>query len=67
MKAQLIDGTLAFWRTVDRAKCGKYIAHLRKVIPKVIQVKGEASIYLLYELLLIFIFIYFFVLVIAWF
>lgn len=31
-KDQLIQGTAQFWRTVDVAKCVKYIGHLKKVI-----------------------------------
>ena len=38
-KAQLIDGIVTFWNTVDKAKCCKYIGHLRRVILKVIQVR----------------------------
>jgi len=34
-----------FWRTVDVAKCTKYIRHLRKVIPKVIECHGEPTGY----------------------
>ena len=32
-----------FWRGVDVEKCQKYIRHLRKVIPKVIEDNGEAT------------------------
>ena len=42
-KQQLIDGIQAFWRTVNVAKCTKYIRHLRRVIPIVIQLKGAAT------------------------
>ena len=44
-KRELIDGILQFWRTVDVNKCRKYIGHLNKVIPKVIEVQGAASGY----------------------
>lgn len=45
-KDQLIDGIEQFWHSrVDVAKCRKYIEHLRKVIPKVIEVNGEATGY----------------------
>ena len=44
-KHELIDGILQFWRTVDVNKCRKYIGHLNKVIPKVIEVQGAASGY----------------------
>ena len=32
-----------FWETVTVSKCQKYIRHLRKVIPKVIEVQGAAT------------------------
>ena len=41
-KQELIDGIKQFWTTVDSRK---YIRHLRKVIPKVIEVKGEPTGY----------------------
>lgn len=44
-KDQLIQGIQQFWRTVDTAKCLKYIGHLRKVIPKVIELEGAATGY----------------------
>ena len=44
-KDDLIDGIKKFWRTVDVTKCTKYIRHLRKVIPKVIDVRGEPTGY----------------------
>ena len=42
---ELIDGILQFWGTVDQAKCNKYIGHLQKVIPKVIELEGSATGY----------------------
>jgi len=45
VKQELIDGILAFWRTVDQAKCRKYVGHIRKVLPKVIEVNGNATGY----------------------
>ena len=42
-KEQLINGISEFWRTVSVVKCRKYIGHLRKVIPKMIEVNGEAT------------------------
>ena len=42
-KQQLIDGIHSFWRTVDVQKCTKYIRHLRKVLPRVIEVNGAAT------------------------
>ena len=44
-KDELVSGIEEFWKTVDVAKCGKYIGHLKKVIPKVIEVKGAATGY----------------------
>ena len=44
-KKDLIDGILRFWGTVDIPKCNKYIGHLRKVIPKVIELQGAATGY----------------------
>lgn len=44
-KAELIEGIRDFWGTVDQAKCDKYIGHLRKVIPKVIELEGAATGY----------------------
>ena len=41
----LMDGIKAFWKTVTPEVCRKYIGHLKKVIPKVIQVNGEPSGY----------------------
>ena len=41
----LIEGIKAFWATVDQAKCRKYIGHLRKVIPRVIELRGDATGY----------------------
>ena len=45
VKEELIEGIAAFWRTVDVSKCNKYINHLRKVIPKVIEQNGCATGY----------------------
>ena len=44
-KEELIDGIEAFWSTVDIDKCRKYIRHLHKVIPKVIELQGAATGY----------------------
>ena len=33
-KQELVDGILKFWRTVDVAKCNKYIDHLKKSFPE---------------------------------
>ena len=42
-KQQLIDGIYTFWRTVDVPKCTIYIRHLRRVLPRVIELKGAAT------------------------
>ena len=44
-KQELIDGILRFWETVDTAKCSRYIRHLRKVLPRVIELSGDATGY----------------------
>ena len=44
-KQELIDGIQSFWRTVDIPKCNKYISHIHKVIPKVIELNGSATGY----------------------
>ena len=45
VKEELVQGIVAFWQTVDVQKCAKYIKHLRKVIPRVIELNGEATGY----------------------
>ena len=44
-KDELVDGIKCFWETVDLAKCRKYIGHIHKVIPKVIELEGAATGY----------------------
>ena len=44
-KDELVEGIIKFWKTVDVAKCTKYIRHLRKVLPKVIELNGNATGY----------------------
>ena len=44
-KLELVNGINSFWATVDENKCCHYINHLRKVIPKVNEVNGEATGY----------------------
>ena len=44
-KEELMEGILNFWRTVIIRKCTKYIRHLRKVLPKIIELNGAASGY----------------------
>ena len=45
VKQELIDGIQEFWATVDIDKCTRYIRHLRKVIPRVIELDGAATGY----------------------
>ena len=42
---ELREGILRFWRTVTVSKCRRYINYLRKVIPRMIEVGGEATGY----------------------
>ena len=42
-KQELEDGIHAFWSTVTPEKCTKYIRHLRKVLPRVIELSGDAT------------------------
>ena len=44
-KQRLIDGIAEFWETVDVPKCRKYIRHLKKVVPKVIDFEGGPTGY----------------------
>ncbi len=44
-KQELVNGILSFWRTVTKEKCTKYIRHLRKVIPKIIELEGDTTGY----------------------
>ena len=44
-KEELIQGIRQFWCTVSKAKCAKYIGHLDKVIPAVIEKEGNATGY----------------------
>ncbi len=45
VKEELVQGIQAFWSTVTVEKCTKYIRHLRKVIPRVIELDGDATGY----------------------
>ena len=40
-----VNGIKDFWSTVSKEKCCKYISHLRKVIPRVIELEGNATGY----------------------
>ena len=44
-KEELVTGIINFWDTVTVEKCTKYINHLKQVIPKVIELNGEATGY----------------------
>ena len=44
-KAELVDGIVEFWGSVSGEKCRKYIRHLDKVIPRVIELGGAATGY----------------------
>ena len=44
-KQELIEGIQRFWCTVSIEKCEKYIGHLRKVLPRVIELNGDATGY----------------------
>ena len=42
---EVIDGIKKFWATMSPTVCRKYIDHLHKVMPKVVQLEGAASGY----------------------
>jgi transposase len=44
-KDELVDGISQFWDNIDAHKCCKYIDHLKKVLPKVIEKNGEGTGY----------------------
>ena len=44
-KDELIEGIKRFWLTVTVEKCVKYIDHLKKVLPKVVEFNGAATGY----------------------
>ena len=44
-KDELVAGIQKFWDSVTMEKCKKYIGHLRKVIPAVVEREGRASGY----------------------
>lgn len=44
-KDDLVWTIKAFWRTVSIAKCNRYINHLKKVVPRMIEVEGRATGY----------------------
>ena len=44
-KQELIARIARFWETDDIAKCKKYIGHLWRVVPKIIECNGQATGY----------------------
>lgn len=42
---ELIVGIQSYWGTVTPTKCVYYITHLRKVIPKIIELEGASTGY----------------------
>ena len=44
-KDEHVSGIFQFWATVYFIKCRKYICHLDKVVPKVIELNGDATGY----------------------
>ena len=44
-KEELIEGIELFWDSVDIYKCFRYIDHLKKVLPRAIEVRGEPTGY----------------------
>ena len=44
-KQELVDGIKEFWATVTVDKCIRYINHLSKVVPKLIELGGAATGY----------------------
>ena len=42
-KQELLQAIQAFWATVTPEKCNRYIGHLKKAIPKVIELNGETT------------------------
>ena len=44
-KEELIQGIHRFWDTVTPEKCKRYMGHLNKVLPAVVEREGRASGY----------------------
>ena len=44
-KERLVEGLKEFWATVTPHKCCRYINHLHKVLPRVIEKQGGATRY----------------------
>lgn len=45
IKSELIEGINQFWDTVTIDKCKKYINHIKKVVPRVIEKNGGPTGY----------------------
>ena len=41
-KDELVQGIQLFWATVDVQKCRRYIGHLRRVLPHIVELNGDA-------------------------
>ena len=44
-KAELMEGIKRFWLTIVATKCQKYIRHLKIVIPRIVELNGNATDY----------------------
>ena len=44
-KDQLVEGIAQFWTSITKKKCEKYINHLQKVLPLVVDLNGAATGY----------------------
>lgn len=44
-KEELFQGIKTFWATVTPEKCSRYVDHLKKVIPRVLEVNSAATGY----------------------
>ena len=42
-KEELIQGIRQFWDTVDVQKCRRYIGHLKGVLPRIVELDGDAT------------------------
>ena len=44
-KDELVQGIKNVWKTVNVSKCNKYIRHFREVLPRIIELDGDATGY----------------------
>ena len=42
-KDELVQGIQQLWATVDVQKCKRYIGHLRRVLPRIVELNGDAT------------------------